>query len=93
MEQEATPNQIHVAAGYGANTRQPFVSLRVRDVAVMMSPEEAQEIARNLMQAAEAALSDMFIVDWITEHVGGTLEQAAGLLHEFRAVRQKREER
>jgi hypothetical protein len=89
-DQEATPNQVYVASGYGANTRRPFVSLRVKDVAVMMRPEEAREIAQSLTEASEAALSDMFVIEWVMERIGGTLDQAAMMVREFREVRERR---
>lgn len=76
-----------VTSGYGHNTRRPFVELQGPPKATM-SPEEARDLGMNLIQAAEAAESDFFLVEFVLEQVGGEMAQAAGLLQIFREWRE-----
>lgn len=89
-EQKATTDQIFVNAGFGYNTRLPFVSLRLKDVATMMRVEEARDLAMNLLQAAEAAESDQFIIEWVTKEMKGSDQAAVVLLKSFRELRQSK---
>lgn len=76
-----------VTSGYGQNTRRPFVEFRGPSESTM-SPKEARDLAMNLIQAAEAAESDGFLVEFVLEQIGGEMEQAAGLLQMFREWRE-----
>ena len=79
-----------VASGYGHNTREPFVEIHVREERVQLVAEKAAEIGRNMIEAAEAAMSDAFLVEYVIAELGGSMENAAGLLGEFRIWRAKR---
>lgn len=81
---------IVVGSGYGHKSREPFVQVRIRDEEVQLTPEIAQEIASNMMMAAEAALSDAFLIEWVMEDVNIPIKDAAKLLGEFRIWRGKR---
>ncbi len=83
---------IVVASGYGYKSREPFVEVRFRDERSQMSPETAQTIGANMIEAAEAALSDAFLVEFMVEVVG-VEHQAAQLLGEFRIWRGKRRDK
>lgn len=86
--------RITSASGYGANTRQPFVDLLIDDrKPIQLSPEEARSIARDLIEAAEAAEQDGFLVEWGAESFGGDQRAAAALLLEFRKWREARREK
>jgi hypothetical protein len=80
---------IVVASGYGHNSREPFVEVEFRDERVQIAPEEAQEIARHLLESAEAALTDAFLVEFLNEREIGD-EYAAAMLGQFRIWRGNR---
>jgi hypothetical protein len=70
---------------------EPFVqSIRGMQVICQMSPQQARDHAQAILEAAEAAEQDAFIFDWTINHVGGGKAQAAGLIADFRAYREKR---
>jgi hypothetical protein len=81
---------FHVTVGYGARTRQPFVGIQFRGESVQIPPEEAQELASNLFEAAEASLSDAAIIEWVEGQPGMTQAAAVTLLASFREFRQRR---
>jgi hypothetical protein len=84
---------FHVENGYGYTTRMPFVALRLNEMLLaQMPPEDATRLAHNLLAAAESALGDAFLIEFIIERIGVEMPQAAGLIHEFREWRAQREE-
>jgi hypothetical protein len=90
---ELIPNELFVQTGYGAATKQPFVTLTYngRKIA-QMPPENAVDFAHNVLACAEASLSDAFLVEFMRDRVGLEMAQVGGLLVEFREWRDKREE-
>jgi len=73
----------------GVNAKgEPFVQL-LRGTAIVgqMSTTEARDHAQAMLEAAEAAETDAFILKWVREHVGAGDEQAVGLLADFRRYR------
>ena len=84
---------INVTSGYGGNTRQPFVEIKTDKLKepLQISPEEARDLAANLLQAAEAAEQDAFIFEFHSEFYRGTPEEkrnvGASMLSEFRKWR------
>jgi hypothetical protein len=84
---------IHVESGYGGNTRQPFVEIKADKLKepLQLSPEEARDLASNLLQAAESAEQDAFIVEFHSDFIEGTSEEkrnvGAVMLMEFRKWR------
>ena len=60
---------VAVSCMVGLETREPLISLQVTDdsgtARLQMSPEEAREVAGNILEAAESAETDAFIVDWL----------------------------
>ena len=82
-----------VTNGYGARTKQPFVTLteESKDFMVQMSPEEAVSLATNLITCAEASIQDGFLVEFLRDkeiedsYIGAMLEQ-------FRQWRTQRDE-
>jgi len=81
-------NMINVTSGYGGNTRQPFVQIHTDKLKepLQLSPEEARDLALNLLEAAEASEQDAFIFEFHSqltddERVG------ANILIEFRKWR------
>jgi hypothetical protein len=80
---------VHVANGYGARTREPFVTLRVKEEFVNLTPEDAREVALNLIEATEAAMGDALIMRFAERNLGVNDEQAAQLLVMFRKLREE----
>lgn len=80
---------FYVTSGYGSNTHEPFVEVDVNGHITQMSPAQARAIGLNLMEAAEAAESDEFIVTFAKE-IGMDERGGAKLLNAFRHLRNKR---
>lgn len=88
---------INVTSGYGGNTHQPFVEIKLdklfefHNKPVQLSPEEARDLAANLLQAAEAAEQDAFIFEFHSAFIEGTPDEkknvGASMLIEFRKWR------
>ncbi len=83
-------NVINVTSGYGGNTRQPFVEIKTDKLKepLQLSPEEARDLARNLLEASEASEQDAFIFEFHSQ-VGGPRDERIGamMLIEFRQWR------
>lgn len=82
---------IMVTSGYGGNTRQPFVQIEMeypKDHPLQLEPNEARDLAANLLQAAEAAEQDAFIFEFHST-LGGKRDDklGAGVLFQFREWR------
>lgn len=54
---------------------------------VQMSPDEARALALNLLEAAEAALGDGFLLTFLEGEVGMPLAEVAPILVKFRGYR------
>jgi hypothetical protein len=89
MSERSERAMVHVANGYGARTREPFVTLRVKEEFVNLTPAEAREIALNLIEATEAAMGDMLIMRFAERNLGASDVQAAQLLVMFRKLREE----
>lgn len=88
-----TWKMIKVESGYGGNTRQPFVEIKTDKLKepLQLSPEEARDLAANLLQCAEAAEQDAFIFEFHSSFIEGTPEEkrnvGASMMIEFRKWR------
>lgn len=70
---------------------EPFVQLiRGTQVIAQMDPQQARDHGQAILEAAEAAEQDAFIFDWVVNRVGSGVDQAAGLLQDFRQYRRER---
>ena len=83
--------QIHVTAGYGHNSKVPFVGIEFEEpIAVLqLTSVEARELTLNILQAAETADSDGFIFNFFTRDVGCDQPEAIQLLYRFREYREE----
>jgi len=91
MTNENDLTVFEVTSGFGANTQEPYVQILIHggDFMTQMSPENARELAINLITAAEAADSDGFIMDFLKERVGiESIKDRASVLIEFRHYRE-----
>lgn len=68
---------INVTSGYGGNTRQPFVQIETKKLRepLQISPDEARDLAANLLRAAEAADQDAFIFEFHAGLMEGNEEE------------------
>lgn len=80
---------INVTSGYGGNTRQPFVEIKAKQIKEPMQllPEEARDLALNILEAAEAAEQDAFIFEFHSQLVDGNENVGANMLVQFRKWR------
>ena len=81
---------IRVLSLYGARTRQPSDQLVLYDQMHSLSPEEARRVAHLLLECAEAAETDTFVMEYITA-VTGEERLAMQVLRAFRKARDERE--
>jgi hypothetical protein len=85
---------IWVESIVGFMTKEPLVKISLDDQEIIQIPaEQAKEVARQINEAATFALADLFIVQLVTEKLGGTMDMAAQMLQEFRNLRESRGER
>ena len=74
---------------YGANTRKGLVKLNVKESEIVISPDEARAFAMSIMECAEAAETDEFLMTWLSNVVGAQDDQKnVLLLREFRQWRE-----
>jgi len=92
----AEGGHISVTSGYGHNTKRPFVTLGIANPTesanpiVQMSSSEARRQALYILEAADAADSDGFVLSWLGDGPANLSEQqAAVLLNDFRAYRER----
>lgn len=78
-----------VSSGYGGNTRRPFVEILSPKPKITMNSAEARALALNILEAAIIAEADGMIVEFFTQEIGVTDEQAVPLLQTFRAYRKR----
>jgi hypothetical protein len=80
---------LWVKSMYGANTRKGLVELQVGKEHRTLTPDEARDLAANLVAGAAAAEADEYLMHFAREHIGLPSHQAAQILHDFRAYREK----
>lgn len=92
---------IEVTTIYGHHHKKPIVEIRFprqpadtpkdRRNLVQLTIEEARDLAMNILQGAESAIQDAFIVEYFTE-LGIEERQVAALLSAFRQRRHDRQD-
>jgi hypothetical protein len=69
---------------------EPFVQLILGErLIAQQTVEQAREHAHAILEAAEAAEQDAFLVWWLKMHVGADDLAAAGMLNDFRLWRRE----
>lgn len=75
-----------VESVYGAQTRQPLVRISYEGKEItMINPQDAVMLAINLIQAANASITDAFLFDFMTDLADEP--RAAAVMAEFRKWR------
>lgn len=85
-----TEGTITVNSMVSSRTQEPFVTvyMAVTDAA-QLTPEQARRVASHLIEAAEAAEQDAFIIAFGRVKLNLDLPKAALLLQEYRAWREE----
>lgn len=83
--------RIEIESMVSGRTREPFVVLKWGGESGQLTPTEARAHARRVLEAAEAADSDAFLMDFLRDQVGADLQHQVAVLGEFRAWRAKRD--
>lgn len=80
--------QIHINSLVAHRDQQPYVTLKLGDQAAQLTPAKAREIAAWLLEAAEAAESDSFLVRFLAEELDLGTAYAVRVLVAFRRKRE-----
>ena len=80
---------VYVRSMFGAKSRQPLVTLVVGERMVQMPPTKAREIAMMLLECAEAAQTDGFLIRFLGDRLGIEEARTVQLLAEFRKTREE----
>jgi hypothetical protein len=73
-----------------AEDYRPIVAIEWNEQHGQLSPNEARDFAERLRRTADAAESDAFVYEFLTQHIGAGSEHAAMVLHLFREFREQR---
>ncbi len=91
------PEEAHlsITSGYGHATKEPFVTFSMANPSesanptIQMTSAEARVQAQYILEAADAAESDGFIVEWLRGNGDLSESQIGALLADFRAFRER----
>ena len=76
---------------YGHKNKKGMVEIRLEDKRIQTSVQEAKDFAHSILEAAEAAETDDFLMTYLLEKVGITEEEnRAKVLMDFRMFRDKK---
>lgn len=82
---------INVTTLYGRANRQPFVQIEVPNGKAQLTIDETEDLARNLVHAAEASLTDAFLIEFLKGPVLELEDNAVwSIIREFREWREAR---
>lgn len=83
---------VRVVSMFGAQTREPLVTLTIGDQMQTWRAAEARRVGLMLVKVSMASEADAFVFTWINEAVGACgPEEAVGALRDFRMWREQRE--
>lgn len=89
---ETLSDEFYVENGYGVNTQQPFVALTYNGrKIVQMAPENAIALAHSLLTAAEASISDAFLIRFFLDVIQSDEPRTYYVIQEFRKFREERD--
>jgi|tagenome__1003787_1003787.scaffolds.fasta_scaffold20794040_2 hypothetical protein len=85
---------VNIESGYGHNTRTPFVMFALANPTESANPfvqvdtKQARALAYQILEAADAAESDGFLVEWLRRSDDIDDRAMGNLLADFRAYRE-----
>ena len=88
-----TEKIIYVASIVGMNTGLPLVEIRLGSEKAQLDPDEAREVAMNILEASNSAITDLWLVEFAMSRIEIDQARAGQLLNEFRLWRKDREKR
>ncbi len=80
---------IWASSSVHADNRAPWVHLQWADKKGMLTPDEARQFALSVLEAAEAAEHDAFLVEFLTKDIESDFSIAISVLREFRERRDR----
>lgn len=87
-DQQVEPSMLMVSSMVSARTQEPMVMLRWFTFVAQIGPDQARDLAFNLLDAAEAAKSDAFLMRFMSKNVRN-VEAGMHLVAAFREFRQQ----
>lgn len=82
---------VMVSTLYGRDNRIPMVQIEFADPVLQMSADNAVELAQNIMQAAQASMTDAFLIEFFKQSDFGLNDgHVFALLRDFRQWREAR---
>lgn len=85
---EIHEGMLYAESIFGRNLRQGLVKLSHGiSWEITITPSEARMYALSILEAADAAESDEFIVTWLKRTIGATEEACVAVLRDFREMR------
>lgn len=86
--EQLDPAALLISSIVSHETGEPVIKLRWFTHLAQLRPDEAQEVALNLLRVAEIARCDAFLARFARARLGVSDEQAALLLDQFRLLRE-----
>jgi hypothetical protein len=93
MADQKDRNMIWASSSVHADDRAPWVHLQWADKSGMLTPDEARQFALSVLDAAEAAEHDAFLVRFLTDNIESDFSTAIAVLREFREMRERKPRR
>ena len=89
MTEDRRERKINVESIFGRANRLPLVNVVFPDGLdrLSLSPDEARDLALNLLQAAEASIGDGFVFQFFHKEMDVTEAQAGALMLKLRGYR------
>jgi hypothetical protein len=86
----SAPTMLETTSLVSGRTKDPVVSLKWGEHEGQLSPGEARDFAERIRRTADAAESDAFVFDYLTNHIEVDADKAGYVLHLFREYREER---
>lgn len=81
---------IWITSLVSSRTKEGVVELNWGDKKAQLSPEEARKHALKILECADAAETDAFIVEFFVKRLGQEFDKALMILQDFRSFRDER---
>jgi hypothetical protein len=91
-----TEGHLSISSTFGHDTQLPYVTIAIANQnesanpMVQMEANRAREIAMYILEAADGAESDGFLIGWLGKDADLSEGQIGALLADFRAYRERR---
>ena len=84
------PDVIHIESLVAFRNRQPYVVLTWGEKRAQLTVDEARAHALRVLEVAEGAEGDSFLVNWLEQKVGAEPAASAEMLKDLRRYREER---